>query len=111
MLNPQHLSHLLSWVILSAGYEGSLSIEGGVQLMILALQGVDLIKKAGISTVATLNCTSFAFNLKINLQCIEYLFIELGLNVGGLHLQLLQRFDPAPHRRRQGRNVTTGLTD
>ena len=65
MLNPEHLSHLLSWVILSAGYEGSLGIEGGVQLMILALQGVDLIKKAGISsTVATLNCTPFAFNLQ-----------------------------------------------
>ena len=64
MLNPEHLSHLLSWVILSVGYEGSLIIEGGVQLMILALQGMDLIKKAGISTVTTLNCTPFAFNLQ-----------------------------------------------
>merc|ERR1719222_748224 len=59
---------LFSWFIFSAGYEGSLGIEGRVQLMILALQGVDL-------------------------------FIELSLNVGRLHLQLLQRFYPAPHGR------------
>ena len=88
--------------------------------MILALQGVNLVKASHVKPAFKFSDQKELKGINQNKevevggkwlqwQGIKHLFIELGLNVSRLHLQLLQRFDPAPHRRWQRRNIPTRL--